>query len=218
MVEQLADALDSLAATDVAGLDDVVLRDQLLHLLIAGNRVQAELARRVDVFERRGLYEESGFRTTRAWLMAFGRVGAGLAGRLVKAARLLRRLPKVAVAAQSGEVTSEHVQQVAQLAERVGAAEIESVEAVLADAARVLAPPEWCDGHHLKPWAEQGETTADGCLLLCRHHHVLVHEGGWGIRLDPNTGDVNVTRPGGIRYELNRGRTTSWSGPTSQIE
>ena len=35
------------------------------------------------------------------------------------------------------------------------------------------------DGHHIKHWANGGETSLDNLILLCRHHHHLVHEGGF---------------------------------------
>jgi hypothetical protein len=37
------------------------------------------------------------------------------------------------------------------------------------------------DGHHVRHWADGGDTSLANVLLLCRHHHVLVHEGGWKI-------------------------------------
>ena len=40
------------------------------------------------------------------------------------------------------------------------------------------------DAHHIRHWADGGETRLDNLLLLCRHHHRLVHEGGYGIVLD----------------------------------
>jgi hypothetical protein len=43
-------------------------------------------------------------------------------------------------------------------------------------------PPSWTEVHHINGWAaEKGRTdTADG-VLLCRHHHMLLHNNGWKI-------------------------------------
>jgi hypothetical protein len=37
------------------------------------------------------------------------------------------------------------------------------------------------EGHHVKHWANGGETRLDNLATLCRYHHRLVHEGGFGV-------------------------------------
>jgi len=39
------------------------------------------------------------------------------------------------------------------------------------------------DAHHVKHWADGGETSLGNLLLLCAHHHRLVHEEGWEVEL-----------------------------------
>ena len=41
------------------------------------------------------------------------------------------------------------------------------------------------DAHHIIHWADGGETGLDNLVLLCRHHHRLVHEGGFGVQTNP---------------------------------
>jgi len=40
------------------------------------------------------------------------------------------------------------------------------------------------DAHHVKRWADGGETSLRNCCLLCRVHHRAVHEGGVSICID----------------------------------
>lgn len=37
------------------------------------------------------------------------------------------------------------------------------------------------DAHHVHHWARGGPTTLGNLVLLCRHHHRLVHESGWHV-------------------------------------
>ncbi len=46
------------------------------------------------------------------------------------------------------------------------------------------------DGHHIKHWADGGETSLDNLVMLCRHHHHLVHEGGFTCEKSPD-GELN---------------------------
>lgn len=38
-------------------------------------------------------------------------------------------------------------------------------------------------GHHVKHWANGGETKLGNLITLCYFHHRLVHEGGWDIKV-----------------------------------
>ncbi|GAB3713987.1 hypothetical protein GCM10028815_30840 [Mariniluteicoccus flavus] len=60
------------------------------------------------------------------------------------------------------------------------------------------------DGHHVVPWLLAGLTDLDNLALLCRRHHVVIHEGGVTITRD--IGDDRgvpsqwrFTRPNGER-------------------
>jgi hypothetical protein len=44
------------------------------------------------------------------------------------------------------------------------------------------------DAHHRTHWAQGGETSLANLVLLCFHHHRLVHEGGYTIEDDPAGG------------------------------
>ncbi len=50
------------------------------------------------------------------------------------------------------------------------------------------------DGHHIRHWADGGETSLENLVLLCRHHHGLVHEGGYICEKTPS-GEVIFRAP-----------------------
>ncbi len=52
------------------------------------------------------------------------------------------------------------------------------------------------DGHHIKHWAKGGETSLDNLVQLCRFHHTLVHDGGFGCEKDAQ-GDIVFRNPMG---------------------
>lgn len=39
----------------------------------------------------------------------------------------------------------------------------------------------YVDAHHIRHWADGGETRLDNLVLACRHHHGLLHEGGFTV-------------------------------------
>jgi 5-methylcytosine-specific restriction protein A len=44
-------------------------------------------------------------------------------------------------------------------------------------------PPSYCDVHHCKAWENGGDTALHNCVMLCRHHHRIVHSAGWVVRI-----------------------------------
>lgn len=44
-------------------------------------------------------------------------------------------------------------------------------------------PPKHCDAHHIRFWSEGGGTSVENAALLCRHHHTLIHQSEWEVRL-----------------------------------
>jgi hypothetical protein len=53
-------------------------------------------------------------------------------------------------------------------------------------------------GHHIKHWIDGGETKLKNLILLCRFHHTLIHEGGYGVSATDD-GLFVFTRPDGAR-------------------
>jgi hypothetical protein len=61
-------------------------------------------------------------------------------------------------------------------------------------------PPSWTEAHHIRHYQrDHGPTDIDNGILLCRFHHLLIHNNGWDIRRADHPGGS----PGaGIEYLL----------------
>ncbi|GAA4022068.1 HNH endonuclease signature motif containing protein [Allokutzneria multivorans] len=42
-------------------------------------------------------------------------------------------------------------------------------------------PPAWTEAHHVVHWLDGGPTDLDNMVLLCTHHHHVMHQQGWEI-------------------------------------
>jgi hypothetical protein len=131
----LTAALDALAAQDVTARSTADIRSDLRALLAATNRLHAELVRRIAQFDAVSGCAADGFRSTRAWLRAFGRLSNTCAARLVRAVRLLHDLPDMAAATAAGEVTPEHLRRLDLLVERIGIEPVREADKALTEVA-----------------------------------------------------------------------------------
>ncbi|MBB5833761.1 HNH endonuclease [Kribbella italica] len=55
------------------------------------------------------------------------------------------------------------------------------------------APPAMSEAHHVVHWADGGETRITNLALLCKRHHIDVHQGHW--TLSTETGRPTIVRP-----------------------
>jgi hypothetical protein len=54
------------------------------------------------------------------------------------------------------------------------------------------------DAHHVRHWADGGETKLSNLVELCGRHHRLLHEGGYGLKATDD-GALIFSRPDGER-------------------
>jgi hypothetical protein len=141
-LELLQASLADLVATNATDLPDEQVREGVAALVVASNQVMALLATYVGVFDARGLAEIDGFRKTRTWLVAYGRMSQGAATGVVKRSQLLPALPAMASAAGRGKVSAEHLSKVDTLAHRVGLKEVAEFDEILADLSSAAGPAE----------------------------------------------------------------------------
>jgi hypothetical protein len=74
--------------------------------------------------------------------------------------------------------------------------------------------------HHIVPWKPGGGTDLPNLVLLCRHHHGVVHRKGWSLSGNANqelciktpTGRVMVSRPSPLWTRVTADRLSARSG------
>ena len=64
----------------------------------------------------------------------------------------------------------------------------------------------WLDAHHIRHWTDGGETSLKNLVLLCTHHHRLLHEGGFQM-LPREGGSYYFGKRDGRPVELAEGQT-----------
>lgn len=76
-------------------------------------------------------------------------------------------------------------------------------------------PASYCESHHIDHHAEGGNTDTDRGILLCRFHHMALHNGGWRITRDGLGDFVLHPPPGGGETIVLKPRlalTYAWAG------
>ena len=136
---ELQSALDSLAADDLHAMVAAQLLDRTAELVRARNRIDAELARTVRIADLTQAPEHDGQKTMRSWLRGHTRLAPAAAGQLVRAGRVLERLPAVAAGCADGMITADQVAVVAPVVTPANLAAAAEQDVDLAAVDRVLA-------------------------------------------------------------------------------
>jgi hypothetical protein len=87
--------------------------------------------------------------------------------------------------------------------------------AVLRDGDRCVFPA--CQNsrqecHHIKHWADGGQSDLDNAAWLCAFHHWLLHERGWTLRREVD-GGYTFTSPAGKQCTSSNAPTSFWDDP-----
>jgi len=62
------------------------------------------------------------------------------------------------------------------------------------------------DAHHIQHWCDGGETSMDNLVLLCRHHHRLLHEGVFSIVASETGGAQGKASNEGLVFRESSGK------------
>jgi hypothetical protein len=73
-------------------------------------------------------------------------------------------------------------------------------------------PGAWTEAHHRVHWADGGPTDLSNGVLLCNHHHQVIHQGDWAIVLGAD-GRPEFIPPGWLDPLQRPRRNTRWRRP-----
>jgi hypothetical protein len=140
-LQLLAAAAEALDEENLDAVTDVALGTQVRSIWVALCRLQAQLSRRVAVFDERGAAARDGARSVRDWLRHRLRLDAVEAGRHATVAATLAGRPATAAAYLRGEISLDHVAAIDEAAWMLGDdAMTRGVERILLEHARREPP------------------------------------------------------------------------------
>jgi len=190
---QIRMATAVLAAEDRSSWTGYALSEQLIELLEAKERLDAEVLRLVGTWDMDRAWEIDGALSPRAWLAYRTPVSEAEAGRLVKNARLVDRHQELAAALGDGDITAPHVEAIGRVMSTAREPLLDDHAEVLVEQARKLPIGDFATV--MRRWA----SLADDHLAKDsheqkwqrRHLHTSIGLDGWvqgDFLLDPIAG------------------------------
>jgi len=139
-LDGLVESFDQLAREDALDVPSSLLGEQIAALFMLRSRMDAEITRRVAVFDRTQGFAAFDAHSTCAWLRGAVRLSPNAASEQVRVARQLDRLPEVSSAFAAGEVSLPHVQTITRVLEEAPAEVAEEAGPSLVELARRVDP------------------------------------------------------------------------------
>jgi hypothetical protein len=152
VVSGLLSAIDELAAADLSVLPDCERGAELRELHLARTRLDAQINRRIGVFDARGLGQSDGAPSTQSWLRAHCRLVPSDASSEVQTARGLRDLPLAKAAWEAGDIGRDHARAITMLAKETSVEDTQKVERDLVAVAREAEPLQFAS--ELRKWRD----------------------------------------------------------------
>jgi hypothetical protein len=140
LLATMSEVIDGLQSEDLHLEATAELGPRLSSLHGAINRLQAEAARTLEVFNRTNAYEADGSLSAASWLRHRCNISYNAASNQVHVARRLPELPEAQAAFAAGEISSAHVSLMSTAADQIGIEPVQEQEAMLVEAARQLDP------------------------------------------------------------------------------
>ena len=191
----LTGALEGLAGEDLKSSFGPAVIERTAALVVAKNRLDAELARTVREGELTQASEHDGKATMASWLRGHHRLSQAQANRLVRNGRTLEKLPVLAAAAAAGAVSAEAVGVISPVVSDVNLARAaaQGVDVAAIDAALT----------------EVAATTAHTDLRQAVGHYLA--------RLDPDGTEPDPTEQRSVTFTRNSDGTVSVHGTLDAV-
>jgi hypothetical protein len=140
-MSSLRSALEELQAEDVSRVADQVLEADFSELQRAAAVLEAERLRRLAEIHRRQSHRRDGYLSTSSWLVDRHRFGWTAAGKDIRTARSLQRMPHTREGLATGEISASAVQMLV-TARQAHPAQFHEAEPALVEAAKRLPAPQ----------------------------------------------------------------------------